>query len=159
MSNFSTVSVVVHHEEFKILNVVDGELVETVGEHELGSLVGTVTNVGHEGSTSETTSATTINTLGLSPVLLPSNSIWKRRTFILLNLSAWKRGKEVVLFLTILTLRAGLILFYTKLERLQKDECSVQLQWTLRKNKITYNFVIGIFTTADLREIDVDGDH
>ena len=70
MSNFSTVSVVVHHEEFKILDVVDGELVETVGEHELGSLVRTVTNVGHEGSTSETTSAATINTLGLSPVLL-----------------------------------------------------------------------------------------
>ena len=70
MSDFSTVSVVVHHEEFEILDVVDGELVETVGEHELSSLVGTVTNVGHEGSTSETTSAATINTLGLSPVLL-----------------------------------------------------------------------------------------
>ena len=70
MSDFSTVGVVVHHEEFKILDVADSVLVETVGEHELGSLVGTVTNVRHEGSTSETTSAATINTLGLSPVLL-----------------------------------------------------------------------------------------
>ena len=110
MSDFSTVSVVVHHEEFEILDVVDGELVETVGEHELSSLVGTVTNVGHEGSTSETTSATTINTLRLSPVLLfVILSKGRKLTFILLNLSAWKRGKEVVLFLTILTLRAGLI--------------------------------------------------
>ena len=70
VSDFSTVGVVVHHEELKVLNVLDGELVETVGEHVLRSLVRTVTNVGHESSTSETTSAATINTLGLSPVLL-----------------------------------------------------------------------------------------
>ena len=73
VSDLSTVSVVVHHEEFKVLNVVDGELVETVGKHELSSLIRTVTNIGHESSTSETTSAATINTLGLSPVLLYKN--------------------------------------------------------------------------------------
>ena len=35
-------------------------------------------------------------------------------TFILLNLSAWKRGKEVVLFFTIFTLRIGLIVVYRR---------------------------------------------
>ena len=33
-------------------------------------------------------------------------------TFILLNLSAWKRGNDVVLFFTIFTLRTGLITIY-----------------------------------------------
>ena len=100
MSDFSTVSVVVHHEEFEILDVVDGELVETVGEHELGSLVGTVTNVGHEGSTSETTSATTINTLGLSPVLLSVKSTKTREAYIhsleLISLEAGERSGSLL---------------------------------------------------------------
>ena len=71
MSDLSTVGVVVHHEELKILHVVHGELVKTVGEHVLGGGVRTVTNVGHQSGTAEATSAATINTLGLSPVLLP----------------------------------------------------------------------------------------
>ena len=70
MGDLRTVGVVVHHKQLKILDVAHGELVESVGKHVLGAGVRAVTNVGHEGSTAETTSATAINTLGLSPVLL-----------------------------------------------------------------------------------------
>ena len=71
----------------------------------LGGSVRSVTDVGHDSGTSEAASAATINTLGLSPVLLrQSFAKCQEHTFILLNLSAWKRGKEVVLFLTILTI-------------------------------------------------------
>ena len=116
MSNFSTVSVVVHHKEFKILNITNSELVKSVRKHEASSLIRTITNVGHESSTSETTSATTINTLRLSPVLLWDYHSSLTSTFILLNLSAWKRGKETVLFFTIFTLRTGLIVIYRKVK-------------------------------------------
>ena len=108
MGDLRTVGVVVHHKQLKILDVAHSVLVESVGKHVLGAGVRAVTNVGHEGGTAEATSAAAINTLGLSPVLLgdkgPNAPI---PTFILLNLSAWKRGNEVVLFFTIFTLRAG----------------------------------------------------
>ena len=71
VSDLSTVSVVVHHEELQVLDVAHSELVESVREHVLGAGIRTVTNVGHQGRTSEAASAATINTLGLSPVLLP----------------------------------------------------------------------------------------
>ena len=71
VSDLSTVGVVVHHEELQVLDVAHGELVESVGEHVLGAGIRTVTNVGHQSRTSEAASAATINTLGLSPVLLP----------------------------------------------------------------------------------------
>ena len=70
VSDLSTVGVVVHHEELQVLDVAHGELVESVGEHVLGAGVRAVTNVGHQGGTTEAASAATINTLGLSPVLL-----------------------------------------------------------------------------------------
>ena len=70
VSDLSTVGVVVHHEELQVLDVAHGELVKSVGEHVLGAGIGTVTNVGHQGGTTEAASAATINTLGLSPVLL-----------------------------------------------------------------------------------------
>ena len=70
VGDLSTVGVVVHHKQLKILDVAHGELVESVGEHVLGAGVRAVTNVGHQGGTTEAASAATINTLGLSPVLL-----------------------------------------------------------------------------------------
>ena len=70
VSNLSTVSVVVHHQKLQISNVAHDELVESVREHVLGGSIRTVTDVGHDGSTSEAASAAAINTLGLSPVLL-----------------------------------------------------------------------------------------
>ena len=59
-----------HHQKLQILHIAHNELVQSVREHVLGGSIRTVTNVGHQSSTSETTSATSINTLGLSPVLL-----------------------------------------------------------------------------------------
>ena len=44
VGNLSTVLSVVHHKHFKLLRVVDEELVETVGKKVSGVLVGTVTN-------------------------------------------------------------------------------------------------------------------
>ena len=70
MSDLSTVLLVVHHEKLQVLHVRDGELVQSAGEHVAGLGIRTVTNIGHQGSTTEATSAATINTLGLSPVLL-----------------------------------------------------------------------------------------
>ena len=117
VSDLSTVGVVVHHEELQVLDIAHSELVESVGEHVLGAGIGTVTNVGHQSGTTEAASAATINTLGLSPVLLHASehgttNTTKEPTFILLNLSAWKRGNDVVLFFTIFTLRTGLITIY-----------------------------------------------
>ena len=70
MSDLSTVLLVVHHQKLEVLHVRHGELVETVGKHVAGLGIRTVTNIGHQSSTTEATSAATINTLGLSPVLL-----------------------------------------------------------------------------------------
>ena len=70
MGNLSTVGGVVHHQELQISDVAHDELVESVGEHVLGGGVRSVTDVGHDGGTTETASAAAINTLGLSPVLL-----------------------------------------------------------------------------------------
>ena len=70
VGDLGTVGVVVHHEKLQVLDVAHGELVESVGEHVLGAGVRAVTNVGHQGGTTEAASAATINTLGLSPVLL-----------------------------------------------------------------------------------------
>ena len=70
VSNLSTVGGVVHHQELQISNVAHDELVESVGKHMLGGSVRSVTDVGHDSGTSEAASAASINTLGLSPVLL-----------------------------------------------------------------------------------------
>ena len=70
VGDLSAVRGVVHHQELQVLHVAHDELVQAVGEHVLGGGVGTVTNVGHQSGTTEATSAATINTLGLSPVLL-----------------------------------------------------------------------------------------
>ena len=70
VSDLSAVLLVVHHEKLQVLHVSHRVLVETVRKHVAGSGIRTVTNIGHQGSTTEATSAATINTLGLSPVLL-----------------------------------------------------------------------------------------
>ena len=70
MSNLSTIGGIMHHQKLQILYVVHNELVETVREHVLSGSIGTIANVGHQSGTSEATSATSINTLRLSPVLL-----------------------------------------------------------------------------------------
>ena len=92
VGDLSAVGSVVHHEELKVVNVVDDELSETIGEHVLGELVGTETDSGHLGGTTVSTSAATINTLGLTPVLL-------RKTGITMPARDWERKQKMGSFL------------------------------------------------------------
>jgi hypothetical protein len=70
VSNFSSISTVVHQQKVEFTNVGDSELAETVGQQVTGLLVGTVTNLGHRSLTLETSTHVTIDTLGLSPRFL-----------------------------------------------------------------------------------------
>ena len=92
VGDLSAVGSVVHHEELKVVNVVDDELSETIGEHVLGELVGTETDSGHLGGATVSTSAATINTLGLTPVLL-------RKTGITMPARDWERKQKMGSFL------------------------------------------------------------
>ena len=92
MGDLSAVGSVVHHEELKVVDVVDDELSKTIGEHVLGELVGTETDSGHLGGTTVSTSAATINTLGLTPVLL-------RKTGITMPARDWERKQKMGSFL------------------------------------------------------------
>ena len=74
MSDLSAVLLVVHHQKLQVLHVSHRVLVETVGEHVAGAGVRSVTNVGHQSGTTEAASAASIDTLGLSPVLLRGTS-------------------------------------------------------------------------------------
>ena len=92
VGDLSAVGSVVHHEELKVVDVVDDELSETIGEHVLGELVGTETDSGHLGGATVSTSAATINTLGLTPVLL-------RKTGITMPARDWERKQKMGSFL------------------------------------------------------------
>ncbi len=92
VGDLSAVSSVVHHEELKVVDVVDDELSKTIGEHVLGELVGTETDSGHLGGATVSTSAATINTLGLTPVLL-------RKTGITMPARDWERKQKMGSFL------------------------------------------------------------
>lgn len=61
---------VAHHQDLKLLNIVDQELLEACGQHVLGLLVATITNVGHEHLTLEPPADPVVNTSGLAPVFL-----------------------------------------------------------------------------------------
>ena len=74
VSDLSAVLLVVHHQKLQVLHVAHGELVQSAGEHVAGLGVRSVTNVGHQSGTTEAASAASINTLGLSPVLLRGTS-------------------------------------------------------------------------------------
>ena len=74
VSDLSAVLLVVHHQKLQVLHVAHGELVQSAGEHVAGLGVRSVTNVGHQSGTTEAASAASINTLGLSPVLLQQES-------------------------------------------------------------------------------------
>lgn len=63
---------VVHKKHLKILGGLDNEGVQTVLELESSLLIGTITDLGHKLSSSESPSYTVIDTTGLSPALLHS---------------------------------------------------------------------------------------
>ena len=68
--DLSSVLLVVHQQHVQIGDVGDTELQETVGEHVLGDLVGSVTDLGHGAGTLEPPAHTVINTPGPSPGFL-----------------------------------------------------------------------------------------
>ena len=72
--DLSSVLLVVHQQHVQIGDVGDTELQETVGEHVLGDLVGSVTDLGHGAGTLEPPANTVINTPGPSPGFL-----WERK--------------------------------------------------------------------------------
>lgn len=59
-----------HHQDLKLLDIVDQELLEATGQHVLGLLVATITNVGHQHLTLEPPADPVVNTSGLTPVSL-----------------------------------------------------------------------------------------
>lgn len=73
VSDLGSVGAVVHQEQFKFLDVLDGELQETVGQEVAGLLVRAVADLGHGGLAAETTAHGVIDTLGLSPGFLQCN--------------------------------------------------------------------------------------
>lgn len=67
MGNGGSVGTVVHHKHFQLSNVIDNHALESIGADVTGGLVGTVTDTGHRDSTLESTTDTSVNTLGLAP--------------------------------------------------------------------------------------------
>lgn len=61
---------VAHHEDFEFFDVVDKELPEAGGQHVLGLLVATITDVWHQHLALESPTDPVVNTSGLPPVLL-----------------------------------------------------------------------------------------
>lgn len=62
MRNLGSVLVVVHHQEFQILQVGNDNSLQSVRHHVSGSLVGSVTDRGHGGLTLESSSDSVVNT-------------------------------------------------------------------------------------------------
>jgi len=104
VSDFAAEGTVVHEEDVEILGVVNHELLEAVGQEELGGVVGAVADLGHLLVASKSASHSVVNAwvgaavplglLQLSASLPPYKSDWKR-----VNLR--------VLFFTILFLSRG----------------------------------------------------
>jgi hypothetical protein len=59
--DFSAEGAVVHEEDIEILGVVDDELLQPVGEEELGGVVGAVSDLGHLLVASEATAHAVVN--------------------------------------------------------------------------------------------------
>lgn len=70
---------VAHHQDLELLDIVDQELLEARGQHVLGLLVATITNVGHQHLTLEPPADPVVNTSGLTPVFLQQ---WNKCTSI-----------------------------------------------------------------------------
>ena len=59
-----------HHQNFEFFDIVDEELPESGGQHVLGLLVATITNVWPQHLTLESPADPVVNTPGLPPVFL-----------------------------------------------------------------------------------------
>jgi hypothetical protein len=70
VTNFGSVSPVVHQEHLKVGDVVDQKSVEVVGSLVLGLLVGTISNLHERTLALEATAHSAVNTLGRPPSFL-----------------------------------------------------------------------------------------
>lgn len=61
---------VAHHQNFQFFDIVDEELLEASGQHVLGLLVTTITNVWHQHLALESPADPVVNTSRLPPVFL-----------------------------------------------------------------------------------------
>lgn len=117
MGDFSGIHAVLHHQDLQFADIVDGELLETTGEHVACLSVGSVTDVWHQVLSLKTTSDTIVNTFRFTPVLLKCGILIsfvptvrqeaRQLTFTLTYRSDWWRINFFVLFLRILGLNAG----------------------------------------------------
>ena len=62
-----SIGAVVHHQELKVLDVVDKERLVARGHHVAGLLVGAIADLGHVLAATEATTDAVVNTLGFSP--------------------------------------------------------------------------------------------
>lgn len=64
---------IVHHQQFKLLDIMHNELLESIRKIVTGLLVSTITNVWHQSASFELSSNTRINTLWSTPVCLSTH--------------------------------------------------------------------------------------
>lgn len=70
MSNFGSITTVLHHEHLQLLQVVNDNLAVSVRHQETSLGVRAVADLGHRSLSGETATDTVIDTLGLSPAFL-----------------------------------------------------------------------------------------
>ncbi len=67
VGNLGSELLVVHKKDVQLVNVVDTELQETIGQKVPGLLVGSVTDLGHGAVALESSANATVNTMGFAP--------------------------------------------------------------------------------------------
>merc|ERR1712024_293338 len=70
MGDFSAEFLVLHHQNFEFLDIVDKNFSETNGKHVLGGFCGAKTNVRHNIHSLEASSHSVVDTFRLTPVLI-----------------------------------------------------------------------------------------
>ena len=79
MCNLSTEGSVIHEEDIEILGVVDDELLQSVGEEELGGVVTSVADLGHLLVSSKATTHAVVDTCVMGTVPLGLLQLSARR--------------------------------------------------------------------------------
>ncbi len=67
VSDLGAVGAVIHEKCFQLLSVINGDLLESVGQKEPGLLVAPVSDLGHAGLACESASHRVVDAMGLSP--------------------------------------------------------------------------------------------
>lgn len=75
VSNLCTLRFVAHQQHLKLLDVVDQELLEAIGQHVVCFLVAPITSVGHQDLALESSAYPIVNASGFPPVVL-NFDIW-----------------------------------------------------------------------------------